>query len=252
MDRELFRTTCEKIVSQAAAPAGGRGASGGIGTLGEKTLHAVLKHYYEPDISCHEVKIGSYVADIFRENAVTEIQTRQFNKLRDKLDYFLEQYTVTVVYPIPRTKWLIWMNGTTGEVTKRRKSPKVGTAFDAFGELYKIKSRLCHPRLRICLALLDIEEYRLLNGWSRDRKKGSWRYDRIPVDIAGELIITSPADYAQLIPASLHGSFTSGDFKAAAGIRLHDAQTALNVLHAVGALARTGKKGSAYLYEKIY
>lgn len=171
MDRALFRAACEKIASQAEAPAGGHGASGGIGTLGEKTLHAVLKHYYEPDISCHEIKVGSYVADIFRENAVTEIQTRQFNKLRDKLDFFLEQYTVTVVYPIPRTKWLIWMDETTGEVTKRRKSPKVGTAFDAFFELYKIKSRLCHPRLRICLVLLDMEEYRLLNGWSRNKKK---------------------------------------------------------------------------------
>lgn len=72
------------------------------------------------------------------------------------------------------------------------------------------------------------------------------------MDIAGELMISSPADYAQLIPDSLRGSFTSLDFNAAAGMRLHDAQTALNVLHAVGALARTGKKGNAYLYEKIY
>ena len=43
----------------------------GIGTLSEKTVHAVLKNYYAPDTDMHEIPIENFVADIFtgRENA---------------------------------------------------------------------------------------------------------------------------------------------------------------------------------------
>ena len=51
----------------------------GIGTLGEKTLHAVLKHYFEPDSSFHEIRCGTFFADIFNAEGITEIQTRSFN-----------------------------------------------------------------------------------------------------------------------------------------------------------------------------
>ena len=111
----------------------------GIGTLNEKTLHAVLKLYYEPSQARHEIPLGSYVADIVSEEGIVEIQTRALNKLRDKLLYFLSvSRHVTVVYPIAHTKWLCWIDGETGEITKRRKSPKTGSVYDAFYELYKI------------------------------------------------------------------------------------------------------------------
>ena len=37
----------------------------GIGTLSEKTVHAVLKNYYAPDEDMHEIPIENYVADIY-------------------------------------------------------------------------------------------------------------------------------------------------------------------------------------------
>lgn len=46
--------------------------AGGIGTLGEKTLHSVLKYYFEPDASRHEVKVGGFVADILTEDGIIE------------------------------------------------------------------------------------------------------------------------------------------------------------------------------------
>ena len=49
----------------------------------------------------------------------------------------------------------------------------------AFKELYRIRRYLLRDGLRLKLVLLDMEEYRLLNGWSRDKKKGSTRFDRI-------------------------------------------------------------------------
>ena len=38
----------------------------GIGTLSEKTVHAVLKNYYAPDTDMHEIPIENFVADILR------------------------------------------------------------------------------------------------------------------------------------------------------------------------------------------
>ena len=61
----------------------------GIGTLSEKTVHAILKNYYEPDEDRQEIPIGNYVADIFAGGEIIEIQTRQFDKLRGKLSAFL-------------------------------------------------------------------------------------------------------------------------------------------------------------------
>ena len=76
----------------------------GIGTLSEKTVHAVLKRYYAPDEDMHEIPIENYVADIYTGTEIIEIQTRQFNRMREKLDAFLRLYPVTIVYPIPRDR----------------------------------------------------------------------------------------------------------------------------------------------------
>ena len=244
MNRENF--------SQAlAAVLRGENARGkGIGTLREKTLHAVLKRYMEPYEGSHEVRIGPYVADIVGENGIMEIQTRGFNQLRKKLTAFLEAAPVTIVYPIAYTKWLIWVDPETGEATGKRKSPKRGTVYDAFYELYKIKPLLTHPNLRVHLILLDMEEYRHLNGWSHDRKRGSSRYERIPTALVDEMIVASPREYRKLIPAGLPEQFTSEDYGKATGLAVSYAQTALNVLCYVGAVTRVGRKGRLHLYQR--
>ena len=246
MDQELFR----QAVGRVPAAGGGERTPSGIGTLGEKTLHAVLKHYFEPDTARHEQPVAGYVADIVSDSRVTEIQTRNFDQLQRKLSCFLALTDVTVVYPVAQTKWLVWIDEATGEVTKKRRSPKTGKPYEVFRELYRIRQLLCHPRLSICVVLLELEEYRLLNGWSRDKKKGSSRYDRIPVTIEGDLTLSCPADYATLIPPTLGRNFNSQDFKSASGLTLPAAQTALNVLYAVGAVRRTGKRGNAFVYER--
>lgn len=243
MNQERFGQVCKEIAGQVQNRAG-------IGTLAEKTLHAVLKRYFEPDETKHEIKVGRHVADIVNDSGIVEIQTRAFNVLRPKLEAYLETYPVTVVYPIARTKWLHWIDLESGAVTNKRKSPKTGTYYDAFRELYKIKPYLRHPNLHIRLLLLDMEEYRYLDGWSTDKKKGSSRCERIPVGLVEEFDLHCGADYAQLIPATLSGSFTAKDFAKVAVLRQKTAQTVVHLLHHMGALRRTGKQGRSYLYEK--
>jgi hypothetical protein len=220
----------------------------GIGTLGEKTVHAVLKNYYEPDEDRQEIPIENYVADIYAHNEIIEIQTGQFNRMRDKLKAFLPLYKVTIVYPIPKEKWLIWVDHESGEMTKKRKSPKRGNPYMAFGELYKIKTFIKNPNLSFKLVFVDIEEYRLLNGWSRDKKKGSTRYDRIPVRLVEEVDIERLEDYTRFVPYMPGEAFTVKDFAKAAQISSRLAQTVVHILHYVEVLQRVGKVGRSFLY----
>lgn len=221
----------------------------GIGTLSEKTVHAILKNYYEPDEDRHEIPIKNYVADIYADGEIIEIQTRQFDKMRGKLSAFLPLYPVTIVYPIPHEKWIIWIDEESGTLSKKRKSPLKGNPYAIFPELYKIKMFLKDPNLRFRLAFLDMEEYKLLNGWSKDRKKGASRYDRIPTELVREMEITCPQDFLQFVPFELEEPFTSKDFAKAAHISLSLAQTTLNILYHMETVARVGKKGQLYLYE---
>ena len=212
-------------------------------------MHAVLKNYYAPDEDMHEIPIENYVADIYTGTEIIEIQTRSMNRMRKKLEAFLPLYPVTIVYPIPREKWLLWIDEETGEVSQKRKSPKKGNPYQAFIELYKIRPFLSNPNLRLRLALIDMEEYRLLNGWSRDKKKGSERYDRIPTAFVEEICIDCIRDYMQLIPYELPEQFTVKEFAKCAKIPAQLAGTILLIFTDLELVTRVGKKGNSYIYE---
>ena len=224
----------------------------GIGTLSEKSLHAVLKAYYEPLGALHEQKLGRYVADILNEEGVTEIQTRSLSKMRDKLAAFTAVTHVTVIHPVVRTKWLSWVDPETGETSPKRKSPKKGTLYDAFWELLFLRDLLGCPNLTVCLTLLDMEETRYLNGWSRDKKRGSSRMDRFPTALVSETVLEKKEDWGCFIPAQLPDPFTRKEFAAAAGIRAEQAGWCIAVLEAVGVLIRDGKRSREYLYRRGY
>lgn len=241
MDRITFNQAIAKIISREHE-------QHGIGTLAEKTLHAIVKNYVEPDEDYHEVPLEGYVADVYRDGHIFEIQTANFNTMRNKLATFLPLYKVTIVYPIPATKWLRWIDEDTGEVTERRKSPKKGTPQAVFHELYKIKSFLKNPNLSIHILMIDMEESRLLNGWSEDGKKGSHRHDRLPTELVEEVHLNCVEDYRMLVPVELE-RFTSREYAKATKLTVKKAQTALNVLHYLGAVERVDKKGNSFIYE---
>jgi len=242
IDQVRFEAARDKII-------GKNRTRQGIGTLSEKTMHAVLKNYYAPDEDMHEIPVENYVADIYTGAEIIEIQTRSMDRMRKKLEAFLPLYPVTIVYPIPREKWLYWIDEKTGEVSQKRKSPKKGNPYLAFIELYKIRPFLPNPNLRLRLDLIDMEEYRLLNGWSRDKKKGSERYDRIPTQFFEEVCIDCIRDYMQLIPYELPEQFTVKDFAKYAKIPVRLAGTVLLIFYDLGLVSRIGKNGNSYIYE---
>lgn len=249
MDKARFDKAAKKII-------GIKRERRQIGVLKEKSVHAVLKNYYEPNEDYHEIPIETYVADIYnRDGEIIEIQTRQFNKLRNKLDCFLKEYNVTVVYPVIRQRNLVWIDSLTGEAGKPRKSPVKGHIYTAFSELYKIKNFLKNEKLHFRFIILDVDDYRLYEGYDerkgRKKKKNAVKEDVFPKELVEEISIDCPQDYIQLIPYELAENFTSAEFAKAAKIHISYAQVTLNIFDYVGIVKRVGKRGNSYLYSVI-
>ncbi|HHT97784.1 MAG TPA: hypothetical protein GXZ90_07810 [Clostridiales bacterium] len=245
MDALLFEQACEKTINNNIEPST-------IGTLSEKTIHSVLKNYYSPDISNQEIRVDNYIADIMKGDHIIEIQTGNFNKLRKKLEVYLVNYKVTIVYPVSRTKLIHWINPDTGEIHKPRKSTKTGSYYEIFKELYKIKPFLLNENISFNILLLNVDEYRYLDGWSKDKKKGASKCDKIPTKLVEDIAINSIIDYGNLIPDGLNKEFTSRHFAKAAKIPIKLSQITLNILFFVGAVIRSDKDGNSYLYQRNF
>ncbi|MBR4949435.1 MAG: hypothetical protein IKZ25_01535 [Clostridia bacterium] len=220
-----------------------------IGRLMEKPLHAILKNYISPDINNQEIKIGSFFADAVVDGEIFEIQTGNFNVIRKKLEYFLKENKVTIIYPVSKTNRICWIDPETAEVKKGRISPQKGNAFFIFPQLYKIKPFLKNPNLSFRVILLDTEEYRLLDGYSEDRKKGGKKLKKLPINIIEEIPLENLAQYLSLLK-DIDGVFTTADFKKKFKLSQKIAQCSINILYYLGVIIRIGKKGNAFLYQK--
>ncbi len=221
-----------------------------IGILREKTVHRVVKEFYAPSEDSKEITVGSYVADICDGTQIIEIQNGNFGKLREKLPAFLQDHTVTVVYPIPHHKMVHWVDPETGEVSEGHKSPVTGNCFRAFRELVRIRKLIGTPGLTIVLPLIDMEEYRLLDGWSRDRKRGSHRFDRMPLELVEEWRFETPRDFLRLLPESLTDPFTAQQLAKSVHCKVPEARQALTVFRDLGIVQNCGKDGRRLLFER--
>ena len=238
----------------------------GIGTLAEKSVHSVLKYYFAPDETFHEQKIGRFVADICIDGEIYEIQTKQFYLMKRKLEFFLQEHEVTIIYPVCLENTLHWIPcedvQTNSEsalkqsidayqrtgITAGRKTRKKGMPYRFFQEIYGIKELIHHPNLHFILAVLSTEEYRLLDGYGPHKKIRATKTDKIPIRMLDLISIREPLDYAALLPDHLPETFQSSDFGRKAGISRDLAGIALNILQELEIVTRIGKKGNAYIY----
>ncbi|MBR2722081.1 MAG: hypothetical protein IKB75_04810 [Clostridia bacterium] len=215
----------------------------GIGTMQEKRLHAVIKHYLCSDPNCHEVGLeGSrYIADVRMGDAIFEVQTGSFAPMREKIAYCLSHTdaVVTVVHPISVIKWVSWVDAETATVSPRRKAPKERIE-DLLCELYPLRELLGNPRLRFRLLLLETQDFRVLSK-QKNRKRGAERYERMPLSLIDEIEFSSREDFRRFIPNELPTHFTVKQFSVLSGIRGVDAYSAVRVLTSLG-LFDTGEK----------
>lgn len=221
---------------------------GGIGTLRERSLHAVLKYWFQPDDACHEVRLGRFVADIFDGRGVVEIQTRNFYALQPKLETFLAQWPVLVVCPLTRRKMLSWIKPDSGEASAPRQSPKVGQPWEALPELLSIRESLGYPGFAVAVVMLDMDEYRLLDGWGREGKRGSHRAERIPTAVGETILLRGADDLRLLLPPGLPDPFTTADFGRVTRLSRKKTAQAIALLYKTSIILRIGKRGNAFLY----
>lgn len=222
-----------------------------IGTYREKKLHLVLKKYFEPDPAYHEIPCAGYIADILRDRHIIEIESNSLTGLHEKLDAYLPEYTVDLIYPLAANRYVTWIDPETGGMSPKRRSPKKATIYDAIAECICLRDYLRKPGLRILAVFLDIDEYRLLDGWSRNRKRGSHRYERIPQELHRIVILDNKDSYVRFIPEHCPDPCTVREFASAAGIQRDCARTVLHVMEAVMAMEKCGKRNRELLFRRL-
>ncbi len=229
------------------------GADGGVGTLSEKTVHAVLKHCCAPFSDSREVQIGGFIADAVGEEGIIEIQTTGFYRMRKKLAVFLSACPVTVVWPCVETLWLRKLDPLTGEAGARRKSPRRQCPPMLFRELYSLGELVAEPGLRFKVVRLEAEELR--SAEKVRGRKGHWptyqKIDRYPIRLLGEVDVDCKEELWKLLPVrpeELPETVTAAEFGSLCGTGADLGRMTLKVLCRAGLAQEAGKKGRAVLY----
>lgn len=220
----------------------------GIGTLNEGPLHAALKELYRQAGDQVELPVDGFVADLFRNGTLIEIQTRGFSSMRNKFDRLLDNYSIHLVHPIAINKWIIKLDSDGGELS-RRKSPKEGTAVQVCEELVSFPSLLTHPNFTLEVVLIEEEEV-----WRPDpkgrRKRGFITHERRLLNVLETIQFDSSEDLLQLLPAGLPSTFTTKDLAKAMGKTKHLAQQFAYCLRLSEAVETVGRDKTGILYKK--
>lgn len=234
----------------------------GIGLLAEKRLHSTLKRWVCEDESCHEVKITGqgekkrrFVADILTPaGEIFEIQTGKLYPMHKKIQFYMQEtaHPVTVLHPLLGEKWITWLDPTTGEATARKKSPLHETPLHALSELKPFLPYLGDKRFSLCLPTLEVEEFRLLDGWDKKGKRGSHRYELIPLALLDIIELRTKKDYQALFPTDerLNEPFTAKAFARVTKLRGYALYDALAVFEGLGTIKKCGSDGRAALWQK--
>ena len=232
-----------------------RRKSGGIGTLGEYSLHADLKRWYAHEGDKLEVNVDGFVVDVMRGELLVEIQTGNFNAIKRKLAQLADLHPLRLVYPIAQEKWIVRLPARTGgrardgkKVLSRRLSPKRGRLLDIFDELVHIPSLLREPTVSFEALLIEEEEVR------RDDGRGSWwrrgisTLDRRLIRVVSRNVFEGPKGFLKFLPSGLPQPFTTRNLAEALDEPHHIAQKIAYTLREMGAIRVAGKRKNAILY----
>ena len=238
VDNAAFDRARDTVISQIVEQ------GGGIGTLGEKTVHKILKLYYEPRREYHEVECLGSIADIMNERGIIEVQTGGLSPLIPKLRRFLPHYPVELVHPVLCEKRIKWI-GADGAITSSGRRVKSKGIYSCGYELFKLAPLLNDQNLTVTLLLLGVDDYR------RPRSRGkSSAVDRVPTEIIGSVSLRCVEDYWVFLPNELGKEFTAEDFEKAIKSRSRYDYYCLRLLCELGLLERE-RRGRGYIYRRL-
>ena len=177
-----------------ALSASGNNIESGIGTYKERSQHKILKYFFELDPAYHEIPVRSYIADICKEDQIYEIQTSGFENLASKLEDFLIDHKVTVVFPAPIAKTVVWTDTETGETYHGRRIKRTKDKYKLLSELIYIIKFIGNEKFNIVVVETEVNDIRLLDGRGSDKKIKSTKIDKIPMGILSIFNISSIDD----------------------------------------------------------
>jgi len=219
-----------------------------IGTLREKPLHASLKRWYAEDNDQVEVRVGTFVIDLVRDDLLIEVQTRGFSSMKRKVATLLDEgHRLRIVHPIAVDRWIV-KAGDDGRELSRRRSPKHGDPTDIFAELVSFPDLLARPGLEIEVLLTQEEEERRHVPGRSWRRKGWTVVERRLLAVLDGFLLREVEDLVGLLPGGLPETFTTADLAQQLGRPRRSAQQMAYCLHRAGALAAVGKDGNAIEY----
>lgn len=246
-EQEKFVRICESVI------AAGR-ADMGIGSLGEKYMHLILKTFLCENTDLHEVGQGSFVADVMVEDTIYEIQTGSYYPLKRKLAYYLTDTDkrVIIVTPVIRRKRLMWVDPETG-ATAEGKYTTVRMAWTKIlREMYWLGELLDFERIGFWFPVLSVDEYRKLDGLGKDKKIKATKIEKIPRELLDMEEVSAVSDVVRLfVPASLPERFFAKDLSALTGARRLALSSCLHALESMGVIVRDGKEGNAIVYRRL-
>ena len=233
----------------------------GIGLYAEKRLHSVLKRWMYDDFAAHEQKvperggkISRFVADILTPSGeIIEIQTGEMFRLARKVEFYMSKtdLRVTLVHPLAVQKQINWLDPETGEVRERNRSPKKESVLEGLAQLKALARFLGDPRLTVVFPMLELEEFRLLDGWVKNPKRRSHRYELIPTALLDTEVLCEKQTYLSLFPQDLPERFTAKIFGKHTRLRGYALYDAIAVFEALGAIRRLGKEGRSFVFERV-
>ena len=232
----------------------------GIGLYAEKRLHSVLKRWMYGDFAAHEQKVperggklSRFVADILTpEGEIIEIQTGELYPLARKIAFYMEEtdHRITLVHPLIAEKQISWLEPETGELVSRSRSPKKDSVRSGIALLKPFVPYLGDPRFSLLFPFVELDEYRLLDGYGKARKLRSHRYELIPLALRDCVALCEKADFLSYFPADLPEKFTAKIFGKYTRLRGYALYDAIAVFESLGAITRLGKEGRSTVFSR--
>ena len=218
----------------------------------ESSLHHTLKILYSGEAGRIEVPTDTYICDgVTASGEIIEVQIGSFGPLLNKVQALTQCNRVKSVHPIIVQKQLE-LYDTAGALVSSRKSPRKGTVWDLFNALVYAPRLPLLSQVSVDLALVDITEMRSQDGLGSWRRKGVSILDKSLTAYHGSFVLAGLDDYRLLVPFGEREAFTTQDLGERVGIKAVLARKALYVLHKLGVVERSGKRGKAWVYHTLY
>ena len=229
----------------------------GINLYSEYSLHDALKRIAAGTEGRIEVPVDGSIADAVRpDGELVEIQTSHLGAIGDKRKAWLDAgFCVRMQVPLIVRKTIVRLDGSTGEILSRRKSPKKQGIFDLFDELVRASFLLSMEGL--VLEVLFIEALELRRSLPEPVRRGRFlrsteTQDRVLQNIVDRREFRSAEDWLSLLPGFPDSGWDSGLLAAALGIPAPKARKVLYTFARAGFLQSETGERRRKRYRKAY